>query len=263
MEILDELDRCFTDSGWQGFAAVPDSALLSKRVRTLRSRLEAANSALYRSIRTQMRRDAPADSLRRWMRICQAKGAPRPGLSYDSLDELISGVLQLREPANAPSTPGPEMVFYQPTPVRHILRLIAATKLSASDVLVDLGSGLGHVAILGSILTGARTIGIESHAAYVRSARASARSLGLGRVSFVHQDARNADLSAGTVFYLYTPFTGTILATVVRKLRQEGTRRSIRICSLGPCSLALAAEPWLTTRSVPNADRITCFRPSR
>jgi hypothetical protein len=51
------------------------------------------------------------------------------------------------------------------TPVRHILRLIAAGALSEADVFVDLGSGLGHVPLLASRLTGVRSFGIEVEAA--------------------------------------------------------------------------------------------------
>jgi hypothetical protein len=40
------------------------------------------------------------------------------------------------------------MVPYQPTPVRHILHLIAAAMVAEDDVFVDLGSGLGHVPLL-------------------------------------------------------------------------------------------------------------------
>ena len=39
--------------------------------------------------------------------------------------------------------------------------------------------------------------------------------LKLERVTFIQQDARAADFSGGTVFYLYTPFTGSILRSVL------------------------------------------------
>ena len=48
------------------------------------------------------------------------------------------------------------------------------------------------------------------------SARECADSLGLSRITFVQQDVRDADLGAGTVFSTpYTPFTGTLLRTVL------------------------------------------------
>jgi hypothetical protein len=49
---------------------------------------------------------------------------------------------------------------------------------------------------------------------------------------------READLSSGTVFYLYSSFNGSILTDVLSALRMESTRRSIKICSLALGGLA-------------------------
>ncbi len=153
------------------------------------------------------------------------------------------------------------MVFYQPTPARHILQLIRISALSASDTLVDLGSGLGHIPILASILTGAQCIGVEAEEAYVASARECARSLHLNRVSFIHQNATQADLAVGTVFYLYTPFTGGTFKTVLRKLQKESTERVITICTLGPCTSIVAMEPWLNASSNIDPNQLPAFGP--
>jgi trans-aconitate methyltransferase len=152
------------------------------------------------------------------------------------------------------------MVFYQPTPARHIFDLIARTALTERDVLVDLGSGLGHVSLLASICTGARNIGIELEAAYVECARHSAKTLNLNNVIFVKQDAREADLSGGTVFYLYTPFTGTILRAVLDSLRREAASREIRICTFGPCTPTIVEQRWLETLGPSEVDGIAVFR---
>jgi hypothetical protein len=255
IEVHDELDALCGDAD-----SMPTETDLYERTRAIRALLEGANAAIYQAIRSEVQRGARPHGLRRWIQVCASKGTPPRGLGYDDLDELISGVLQLREPGNAPVHPGPEEVFYQPTPVRHILQMIEVSGLSEADVLVDLGSGLGHVPLLASILTRARSIGIEAEAAYVASARECAESLGLSPVTFVQQDARDADLSTGTVFYLYTPFTGALLQSVLDKLRKEGGKRDIRVCTLGPCTLVVAKEPWLRESAPPNADRIACFR---
>jgi 16S rRNA A1518/A1519 N6-dimethyltransferase RsmA/KsgA/DIM1 with predicted DNA glycosylase/AP lyase activity len=151
------------------------------------------------------------------------------------------------------------MVPYQPTPVRHILHLIAATALAEDDVFVDLGSGLGHVPLLVSMVTRAQSLGIEVQAAYVASARECAQSLHLSRVRFIPQDAREADLSSGTAFYLYSPINGSILTDVLSALRMESTRRSIKISSLGPCTRTVANETWLKATALPDSGRITVF----
>jgi hypothetical protein len=109
------------------------------------------------------------------------------------------------------------------------------------------------------MLTGARSIGIEVEAAYVASAQECAQGLRQSRVRFLHDDARTADLCGGTVFYLYTPFTGSILADVLARLREESTHRPIRICTFGPCTGTVAKEAWLRADALPDPDQITVF----
>ena len=181
------------------------------------------------------------------------------GMGYDYLDELIGGVFEFEEPEDREISREPEIVFYQPTPARHIFHMIGLASLTASDVLVDLGSGLGHVPLLVSICTPARSIGIEMETAYVERARQCAERLNLDRVAFLQQDARAADFSTGTVFYLYTPFTGSILRTVLDRLRREAASRPIRICTYGPCTSVIAVEPWLEASAVPEPDQIALF----
>jgi hypothetical protein len=259
METLDALDAYFGNPDAE--ASATDLTRILARANLLRGKLESANALIYHSIRNQIQKDSPRSPLMHWIEQCSgSEEAPHRGLGYDYLDELISGVLQAREPEIPPLRPPPEMVFYQPTPARHILQLLRLSDLSAADTLIDLGSGLGHVPILASILTGAQGIGIETEQAYVAIARECARSLNLGRVTFLHQNATEANLAGGTVFYLYTPFTGRTLETVLQKLQKESTDRNITICTLGPCTLTVAMEPWLTSNVVPDPDQITVFR---
>lgn len=150
-------------------------------------------------------------------------------------------------------------MFYPPTPARHFFSLIDLTALTATDVLVDLGSGLGHVPLLVSICTHARSIGIELEATYIQRAQQCAQRLNLNKASFILEDARVANLSIGTFFYLYTPFMGSILRTVLNRLKREATTRRIRICSYGPCTSVIAEEPWLEAATAPEAHRIALF----
>jgi hypothetical protein len=258
---LDDLD-----AGFGGFDSEDSTRCmeprLHQRAKTLRTRLEAANSELYQSVRSDIVRSGQPRALLQWLQDSasqnESKG-PLPGMGFDYRDELVSGVLQLREPSEPNLQRSAEMMPYQPTPVRHILHLIAATALAEADVFVDLGSGLGHVPLLVSMVTGAQSLGIEVQAAYVASARECAQSLHLSRVRFIPQDAREADLSSGTVFYLYSPFNGSILTDVLNALRRESTCRPIKICSLGPCTRTVANETWLKASALPDTGRITVF----
>jgi hypothetical protein len=265
LEALDRLDASLAflpdvsegvpGAGWK-------DAELSLRARAVCVRLEAANEELYGAIRGEIQRGRGREALLRWIESSseEAKGAAANGVGYDYLDELVSGVLQFEEPDAGEAAREPEMVFYQPTPARHIFDLIGGARLSAEDVVVDLGSGLGHVPLLVSICTDSSSIGIELEAAYVECARRCAQRLNVKKATFLCQDARTADFSSGTVFYLYTPFAGSILREVLDRLRQEAATRRIRICTYGPCTGVVAEEPWLVAAAMPEMDRIVLFR---
>jgi len=262
VEALDLLDAHFPDTRQPISAAASNMAELYRRARAIYARLEAVNCALYEGIRREIQRGGRPEALVRWgasSAEMEGVAGPAKGMGYDYLDELISGVFQFEEPDDEPVRRA-EIVLYQPTPARHIFRLIGLTALTATDVLVDLGSGLGHVPLLAAILTSARSVGIEMEGTYVERARQCAQRLNLNRVTFIEQDARAADLSTGTVFYLYTPFTGSILNSVLSRLRREAATRPIRICTYGPCTSAVAEESWLEATAAPVPHRITLFR---
>jgi len=260
LEALDSLDARFAEGCLPG--AETDLANLYQDTKGLRLRLEAANEFVCESIRHEIRRDGRTASLLRWARSApdEELGNRAGGLGYGFLDELISGVLRFEDPGGNPVLADPEMVAYQPTPARHIFHLIEAAELAVDDLLIDLGSGLGHVPLLVSICTPAHSIGIELELSYVHQARQCAERLNLNRVAFLQQDAREADLSAGTIFYLYTPFTGSILRSVLDRLRDEASQRRIRVCTYGPCTPVIAEEPWLEASAAPSTDRMTLFR---
>lgn len=229
---------------------------LHRRARQRYVELAEVQQRLCDAIRQTIVQGVGAHALRGWVHHDDL----REPWGYDHLDALVSGVLALDEPAASIAALEPEMVFYQPTPVRHVFDLIDRARLTQDDVVIDLGSGMGHVPLLVSICTPARACGIEREAAYVHSAQRAADALRIDRASFVAQDAREADLSHGTVFYLYTPFTGDLLRHMLDRLRDEAGHRPIRVATLGPCTPSVAAEPWLRATREPDADRVTLFR---
>jgi hypothetical protein len=258
LNALDLLDAYLPGTLQAPGGVVPIVPDLFLRALAIRSRLDSINADFYEEIRRQIQQGLRPCS---WLPslIKEDLNAPCHGLGYDYVDEVISGVFQFEEPQDETSSRDPERLFYQPTPGRHIFRLIDLTGLDASDIFVDLGSGLGHVPMIVSICTEARSFGIEIERAYVASARECAQRLNLDRVTFMQGDALEADLSRGTVFYLYTPFMGSVLRTVLDRLRHEAWTRPIRICSHGPCTPIIVVEPWLTATNTPDADSITVF----
>jgi hypothetical protein len=262
IEALDRLDAYLLMEEYPSHGLHSGDSEVFERARALSAMLEAANGKLYQAVRDQIQRGDGCGLL------LEAIGQQDPvneagrcvrGDSYDYLDELVGGVLRLEKPEAEVSLLEKEMVRYQPTPARHMMDLIFQAALTEKDVLIDLGSGMGHVPILAGVCSYAQCIGVELEAAYVHCARLSAKALGLGKVSFIQQDARVADLSAGTVFYLYTPFTGSILRSVLDSLCKAAANRETRVCTFGPCAAILAREPWLKSAETPAVDRITVF----
>ncbi|HVJ37799.1 MAG TPA: hypothetical protein VM687_08350 [Stenotrophomonas sp.] len=246
---LDRLDLHLPPEGHQVDAGV-------QRSHALRAMAESRNAELYASLREAMAAGNPL-RLTQLLATYPISDAAPEGL--DARDDLIAGVLQLPTPGTTAVALPADAVAYQPTPVRHVLDLLQRTLLGPEDVLVDLGAGLGQVALLAALLSPARTCGIEIEPAYVASARQAAADLGLWRAAFICQDLDQADLAMGTVFYLYTPVRGAAWAQLLERLRAEAARRPIRLCSFGPCTLALRQAPWLRALGPAQPERVAVF----
>jgi SAM-dependent methyltransferase len=164
---------------------------------------------------------------------------------YDNLDVLVNGLLG-GSGMPAPTVElTPEMVEFYKTPVRVVLELAERVSWGPEDVFFDLGSGLGQVVITVHLLGGVAARGVEIEPAYCDFARSCALRLGLSEVDFIEGDARIVDLSAGTVFFLYTPFKGSVFLEVMERLRVLALTRGIRVISYGPCSAEIARLGWL------------------
>ncbi|HNB53775.1 MAG TPA: class I SAM-dependent methyltransferase [Anaerolineales bacterium] len=166
-------------------------------------------------------------------------------IGYSALDLFIHKLLFLQPPPQATRIPEPEMVGYQPTPAHIIVELNEKAQFSPDDLFYDLGAGLGQVSLLIHLLSGVAVRGVEVEPAFCQHARACAAELHLSEVSFLQTDARMADYSDGTMFFMYTPFTGKMLEEVLNKLRQVAQLRQIKIFTYGPCTPIIAKQTWL------------------
>lgn len=239
VHVFDRL-RCLA----QRDGLLPEVRALEAEAEALARRLEAANARLIRALRRQIQagHSTPTSLRRALVRHGGPPGAPG---GYDALDLLVAGMLDAGPLGEEQVTREPEMVFYQPTPARVLLSLVDRARIRPGDVVYDLGSGLGRVVILVSLLSGARAVGVEREPAYCEYAERCARTLQVPRVEFLLADAREAPLSDGTVFFLYTPFRGALLEQVLERLRRIARERPIRVCTLGPCTVEVAACGWL------------------
>lgn len=205
---------------------------------------EAANVRLLRRLRQRLAAGRyTAAGLRRAFGRLAAELAE--GEVYTSLDLLFAGLLGTQAPAPERLQREPGMVFYQPTPARHILQVVERAQLGPDDVFYDLGSGLGQVAIMVNLLSGARAHGIEYEPAYVEHAQRSALSVGASRVRFEQGDVRLARLDGGTVYFMYTPFRGAMLQQVLLRLKAEAATRPIKVATFGPCTPEIGDHAWL------------------
>lgn len=164
---------------------------------------------------------------------------------YDFFDDFLSHLFQIDYDPSETRSRTDEMLYLQPTPGRIILEMINELLFTQADCFYDLGSGLGRVPILVSLLTDTYAVGIEYEPTYVHYSRCTAQKLGLGDVEFRNEDARDADLSDGTIFFMYTPFTGSILRKVLNSLRDLAQERHITLCTYGPCTPVIEQETWL------------------
>jgi hypothetical protein len=260
IKALDRLDAYRLD---QPFSCRSVEAEIQRRARSLYAELEAINMKFYENLRLEIQRGNGPNTLLQGIFKSDGVGDTirlASGESYDHLDEFVAGILRFAQPGATIAPLPAEMVPYQPTPARHIFDFVNRAQLTEQDVLVDLGSGLGHVSLLASICTGTRSIGIEMESAYVNCARQSAYELGLENVTFIARDAREADLSCGSIFYLYTPFLGAVLRAVLDSLRREAAARKIRVCTFGPCTPIVHEEQWLKPIQPVEAGQVAVFR---
>jgi ribosomal protein L11 methylase PrmA len=133
------------------------------------------------------------------------------------------------------SRPEPD-VIYVPTPQAVVEAMLDVAKVTASDVVYDLGSGDGRIVITAAKKYGARGVGIEMDPALVRKSNESATAAGVsGRVRFVTQDLFKADIHEATVvtLYLLQSINERLRPKLVRELK-PGTRIVSHVFNMGP-----------------------------
>jgi SAM-dependent methyltransferase len=173
-----------------------------------------------------------------------------PPTARDAWVDLVFGLDEL--PDDGPELPR-GCAPYLPCSVDALLRLVEHAEVQASDVFVDVGSGVGRAALLVHLLTGAAAIGVEIQPALVRASRDLSARLQVSRFSPVEGDAARLTglITIGSIFFLYCPFSGERLEQLLDDLEAIARTRPIRICCV---DLPLLARPWLTLASPPFVD---------
>lgn len=121
-------------------------------------------------------------------------------------------------------------VIYEPTPYRRVLAIFKQMRLSSSDVLVDLGSGMGRVVFSASWYGAKQAIGIEvdeslHRAACANRARRPARYSNVDLRCMYAEEFSFAGVSA---LYMYHPFGPQTMRTVIRNIEESLRERPRR-----------------------------------
>jgi hypothetical protein len=223
---------------------------LKKGGEKAKSDLEAVDICLFQSLRTQIKSalhygKSFINLVKEYVDFNLDDGEHQDEPGYDNLDIFVNSLLHPEAIPVQTLNLEPEMVYFQKTPVRIVFELAQHIDFLSSDVFFDLGSGLGQVAILVNLLTGIKSKGIEFEPAFYAYAIACAASFNLQNVFFENIDARKADYSEGTIFFMFTPFKGEILQEVLTALWKESVKREIKIVTYGPCTTEVAKQSWL------------------
>ena len=212
--------------------------------------LEAVNSKMFVRLRSEIslgkyRQDDLIQLIDEYLDHHLDEFLQQHTAGYDDLDIFINGILTYRELPPETIAREPDMVFYQKTPARIVFELVKKTDFQSHDVFYDLGSGLGQVTLLVHLLTSVDSKGVEREPVYCEYAKTCASELNLDAVDFLNADARQADYSDGTVFFLYSPCKGKILRDVLGNLYAKTGDRKIRIFSYGSCTQEIQKQDWL------------------
>ncbi len=148
-------------------------------------------------------------------------------------DDYLDGLLYLSRHA-AFATPTEFGLLNLATRAFRVSDFLTEMKPGADDVVFDLGSGSGKLALTVGASCDTQVRGVEFEASYAAEARHAAGHLGLANVTFDTADVRDVNLSSGSIFYLYYPFHGPVAATVANTLGALARQKDISVYVAGP-----------------------------
>jgi hypothetical protein len=241
--MLDHIDELLRNTGENS-----ELKSLKHRAEKIKAELEAIDINLFHKLRTDLKTQGYTGAefknlVNEYVDLTNNGCHNEAG--YDNLDLFINNLLPLQAMPGQTRDLEPEMVYYQKTPARIVFELARQIHFTEGDVFFDLGSGLGQAAMLVNLLSGVTVKGIEFEPAFCAYATQCAAALNLANITFINTDARKADYTGGTVFFMFTPFKGQIMLDVLAALQKESLRRKITIITYGPCTAQVASQSWL------------------
>ena len=142
------------------------------------------------------------------------------------LSLAMVAVVGMPSSAQAPAPLRSPDVIFVPTPQEVVDAMLKLAKVSANDVVYDLGSGDGRIPITAARTYGARGVGIDIDPQRIKEATENLKTSGMGdKVRFLNQDLFTTSISEATVVTLY--LLPSLNLKVMPKLNAElkpGTR---------------------------------------
>ena len=135
------------------------------------------------------------------------------------------GRILLSQAQTAPARRSPDVIFV-PTPNEVVDRMLEMAKVSAKDVVYDLGCGDGRIVITAAQKYGARSVGIDIDPTRIKEANVNARAAKVtDKVRFIEADLFEADIAEATVvtLYLLTRLNEKLKPKLLKELK-PGTR---------------------------------------
>lgn len=239
--ILGQLDELLHSS------QTDEILLLKTHAEDVKDKLEKINNTCFKHLQEIIRKGISAADFKNLVNqyFPSINYSEYETAEYDNLDIFINGLFPVQTIPEQTKELEKGMIFYQKTPARIVLELVEKAGFEPRDVFFDLGCGLGQVVILVHLLSGIIAKGIEYEPAFCDYAVHTAKILNISKVDFINTDARAADLSEGTVFFMFTPFVDDILQDVLALLQKESLSRKIKLFTYGPCSAQVASQKWL------------------
>jgi ribosomal protein L11 methylase PrmA len=147
--------------------------------------------------------------------------AAAPSVAFETNSPYVQlAQAQPRKPAQQPD------VIFVPTPHEVVDDMLRLANVRKGDILYDLGSGDGRIAIAAAKKYGIRAVGIDIDPERIREATENARKAGVSNlVEFRQEDLFKADFREATVITLYLlPDLNVKLRTRLWEEMKPGTR---------------------------------------
>jgi len=154
--------------------------------------------------------------------------------AYEKRYNIRTGFEKIHSEEARPSDSQP----YEPTDYLLIRGFFGPLKLQPSDVVFDIGCGMGRVLCVFARMNIKKCIGVELSPKLAAIAADNAARLHARKapIEVLVTDARTADYSEGTVFWLFNPFGASILQAMLDQIEKTliSSPRKVRFAYVNP-----------------------------